>query len=163
MSIIFNADEIFEMAEKIEKNGASFYRKAADFQKKNQTASRLLNELASMEEGHRLIYAAMRRELSSKEVETTFFDPDNEVKDYLHAIADKSVFNADVDPSSKLTGNESLAEILRTAIGMEKESIIFYLGLRDIVPERLGRDKIGDIIAEEKRHIVMLTNELSSL
>ena len=30
MSEVFNADEVFEMAEKIEKNGADFYRKAAE-------------------------------------------------------------------------------------------------------------------------------------
>ncbi len=29
MAISFNLDEIFEMAEQIEKNGASFYREAA--------------------------------------------------------------------------------------------------------------------------------------
>ena len=29
MSITFNADEIFEMAEQIERNGATFYREAA--------------------------------------------------------------------------------------------------------------------------------------
>lgn len=30
MSFNFNADEIFEMAEEIERNGAKFYRKAAE-------------------------------------------------------------------------------------------------------------------------------------
>ena len=30
MSIVFNADEILEMAEQIERNGAKFYRRASE-------------------------------------------------------------------------------------------------------------------------------------
>jgi len=39
----------------------------------------------------------------------------------------------------------------------EKDSILFYLGLRDLVPPKFGREKIDDIIREERKHIVQLT------
>ena len=45
-----------------------------------------------------------------------------------------------------------MAQVIETAIGLEKESILFYLGLKDIVPPKLGRVKIDEIIEEEKRH-----------
>ena len=43
MSITFNANEIFEMAEEIERNGAKFYRKAAQNTSDNQTKQMLLD------------------------------------------------------------------------------------------------------------------------
>jgi len=158
----FNADEVFAMAEKIEKNGATFYRKAAEMFSEDAETNKLMNSLAAMEEEHRIIYAAMRSELAEKESESTVFDPDNQVTEYLHAIADKNVFDMDKDPSDILTGNESVSDIIYTAIGLEKDSIIFYLGLKDVIPEKLGRSKIDNIIDEEKHHIVMLSKLLNS-
>ena len=62
--------------------------------------------------------------------------------------------------ADSLTGDESMVEILEIAIELETKSILFYLGLKDVVPERLGKDKIEGIIAEEKAHVVMLAEEL---
>jgi len=45
MSITFNADEIFEIAEEIERNGAKFYRDAAQ-NAKNASIKELLLDLA---------------------------------------------------------------------------------------------------------------------
>ena len=67
------------------------------------------------------------------------------------------------DPSEKLTGKETLEEIYRTAMGLEKDSIVFYQGIREMVPERLGKDKIDDVIKEEMRHVTILSNQLTSL
>jgi rubrerythrin len=49
------------------------------------------------------------------------------------------------------------------AISREKESIVFYLGLKGLVPENLGRNKIYDIIREEMKHLRLLSNKLASL
>ena len=43
MGISFNADEVFEMAEAMERNGAKFYRKAAE-NATDAEIKRLLNE-----------------------------------------------------------------------------------------------------------------------
>ncbi len=51
---------------------------------------------------------------------------------------------------NQLTGDETMVQVIDTAIGLEKESILFYLGLKDIVPPKLGRVKIDEIIEEEK-------------
>ena len=71
----FNADEIFEMAEQIERNGAKFYRKAAE-----PTAGEnrdVLLRLAAMEDDHEKTFAAMRAELSAGEKQAVTADPDN--------------------------------------------------------------------------------------
>ena len=51
-------------------------------------------------------------------------------------------------------------EILRTALGLENGSILFYEGLKDLVPARLGRDKVEAILTEEKRHVAIIGRQL---
>ena len=70
--INFDADEIFEMAEQIEHNGAKFYRKAAEpIAGGNRD---LLLRLAVMEDEHERTFAGMRGEMS--DAEKAPFTPD---------------------------------------------------------------------------------------
>jgi len=162
MSITFNADEIFEMAEQIERNGAKFYRKAAKGVAGESTREILLR-LADMEVEHEKTFAAMRAELSTTERASASFDPEGQSALYLQAIADGHVFNIKVDPSTKLTGRETAAEVFKTAIGLEKDSIVFYLGMQDLVGKALGRDRIAHIIREEMSHVTLLSGELAKV
>jgi len=160
MSIDFNADEVFEMAEQIERNGAKFYRRAAEISAAAEVKEELL-DLAAMEDEHLKTFAAMRADLSGAEMAATVFDPEGDAVLYLRAMADGHVFDLS-DPSEKLTGNESREEILRTAIGLEENSIVFYLGMKDVVPGSLGKDRIDGIIKEEMRHVIDLSRKLEA-
>jgi rubrerythrin len=162
MSIPFNADEIFEIAEQIERNGARFYRRAAEGAGSSRVRKKLL-DLAAREDEHGKVLAAMRAGLSPHEKEPTLSDPWGEALLYLKGIADGNVFDLQSDPAARLTGKETAEEVLRTAIGHEKDSIVFYLGMKEVVPERLGRDRIDAIIQEEMGHMSALNSELASL
>jgi rubrerythrin len=162
MSILFNADEIFEMAEQIERNGAKFYRKVAE-QTADSGSRELLIRLAAMEDEHEKTFAAMRKDLARQEKENVTFDPEGQAALYLRAFADGQVFDIKVDPSERLTGKETMKDILQTAIGLEKDSIVFYLGIKEIVPEELGKGRIDAIIREEMGHVTELSRELASL
>lgn len=152
MALDFNADEIFEMAEQIEKNGAIFYRKAAE--KVSGDEKDFLLELAKMEDAHQITFKELRKELTAAQKESTTFDPNDEAPQYLKALADTRVFfEKELDPST-------MKEILKAAIGAEKDSIIFYLGMKDLVPGKLGKDKIDNIIKEEMSHIKLLSTRL---
>ena len=161
MGIEFNADEIFEIAEQIERNGAGFYRRAADGVEDSQNRQVLL-DLAAMEDEHEKTFAAMRAELTEEERRPTVFDPDQEAPRYLRELARGKVFDVRIDPAQFLTGKERMEDILRKAIELEKDSIIFYLGMKDAVPPRLGGERIDGIIREEMKHIVTLSRQLSS-
>ena len=161
MGIQFNADEIFEIAERIEQNGARFYRKAAG-NTADDKSKKMLEQLASMEDDHEHTFSKMRADLTGDEKKPNLFDPTDEVVLYLHAFADGHIFDSKTDPSEALSGDETLEQILRMAIGMEKDSIVFYLGVQEMVGETQGKDRIQAIIKEERSHIALLARELSA-
>ena len=162
MSFEFNADEIFEMAEQIERNGALFYRRAAELVK-DAEVNKLLLKLAAWEDGHERIFASMRADLSNQEREPMAFDPEDETSMYLRAMADGHVFDVTVNPADKLTGKESAEDILRMAIGQEKDSIVFYTGLKEMISQKTGKERIEEIIKEEMSHIGFLNREIAAL
>jgi len=157
MSITFNAFEIFEIAEQLERNGAKFYRKAAR-SIADQELRKMLLELADMEAEHEKTFAGMRKQLSEsdKDWQLRVFDPENELSLYLQAMANGHVFDLRKDPSKQLRSTETVEDILKLAIDAEKDSIIFYLGLKDFVPVKAGKDKVEEIIKEEMSHIAVL-------
>ncbi len=162
MSIRFSADEIFEMAEEIERNGAKFYRKAAEGAADNEIRRYLL-DMAAMEDGHLQTFTEMRQQLSDAEREVVTFDPENEAALYLDAMADSHGTEGKKSPTEELTGDESIAEIVKIAIIAENDSVVFYSGLRSLVTDAAGKDKVDKIIAEELSHIASLTTKLKEL
>ena len=149
----FNAEDIFEMAEQMERNGATFYQTAAAAIDDVPSRDFLL-KLAQMEVEHEKTFSEMRATLSASEKAATVFDPDGESVLYLRALADTRVFfEKEIDTSS-------IETILKDAITAEKDSIVFYLGMREAVPEKLGRGRLNDIIKEEMDHIRLLSKAL---
>jgi rubrerythrin len=152
----FNADEIFEMAEQMERNGEKFYKSAAATID-DEAHKKLLLELAAMETDHEKTFKAMRSDLKAAEKSATVFDPEGEAALYLRALVDTRVF------FEKKVDVSSMEKILKAAIEAEKDSIVFYIGMKNAVPEKLGRDRIEGIIKEEMGHIRLLSRELAQL
>ncbi len=153
MSYDFNADEVFEMAEQMERNGAKFYRDAAEAATE-QVNQEMLISLSKMEEAHEKMFQSMRADLTSAEKASTVFDPSGEAALYLRALVDSRVFfEKEIDVTS-------MPDILKAAIEAEKDSIVFYLGMKEAVPQNLGRDRIETIIKEEMGHIQLLSKQL---
>jgi rubrerythrin len=149
----FNAKEVLEMAEQIERNGTDFYRKAAEDVEGEEIKTFLL-QLADMEVTHERIFQEMRTQLTDKEKEDVVFDPNEETAQYLQALADARVFyKKEIDTSS-------VVDVLKEAIVAEKDSIVFYLGLKEMVPTQNGKARIDEIIREEMKHIQIITNQL---
>lgn len=154
MGYEFTAKEIFEMAGQIERNGAAFYENAAR-RVAGESEKKFLSDLAEMERQHEQIFAEMERQLTNSEKIQTVFDPDNETAQYLTALADTRIFfEKEMDASS-------MTEIWKSAIAAEKDSIVFYLGMKELVPEKFGKNRLDAIIKEEMGHIRMLGRELA--
>jgi rubrerythrin len=157
MSYEFNAEEILKIAEQIEKNGAAFYRSVAD-KITDPSAREMILEFAAMEDEHEKAFIKIKNELSAKEKETKIFDPQGDTELYLKSLADMRVFF-----EKKISKDPSLEEILKFSIEAEKDSIVFYLGMKDLVSPSLGQEKIDLIIREEMQHVRLLAGKLSQL
>lgn len=156
MAYDFNADEVFEIAKEIEVNGTKFYREAAEGVS-DAAAKEFLLKLADMEVEHEETFADLQKELTASDKAQTVFDPQDEAALYLKSLADTRVFfEKEIDTSS-------MEAILKAAITAEKDSIVFYLGMKDLVAAKYGSDKIDDIIKEEMSHIKLLSTELAKL
>jgi rubrerythrin len=166
MSYDFSSDEIFEMAEQIERNGAKFYRDRADAIS-DASIRQLFLDFAEMEDQHQKVFASLRADLSNQERQSTVFDPEGETALYLRALADLRVFDKTAEEdfilSDELSEQEKETRSFKAAIGREKDSIVFYLGMKELVPRNLGQDKIDVIIKEEMNHLRFLSNKLASL
>mgnify|MGYP003573592590 CR=1 FL=1 len=162
MSITFSADEIFEMAEDVERQAALFYREAAEKSQDKQIREFLL-DMAAMEEGHDTIFADMRKTLSSQAKQPLTFDPDNQAGQYLLAMAEAHGTEGKVSENFKLTGNESITEIINIGVNAERNSVCFYTGLKELVPSAAGKEQVDEIIKEELSHVTILLNKLKTL
>ncbi len=155
MGYDFNANEIFEMAKQLEINGAAFYREAADSVDKEENKN-FLTELAQMEDEHEKTFQEMQKELTAGEQTLLVFDPEDENALYLKALVDTRVFLEKDKPGKEMI------EILKFAIQAEKDSIVFYLGMKEMVPEKYGKSRIDNIIKEEMGHLKLLSGKLKA-
>lgn len=160
MGMPFNADEVFEMAEQIEHNGAKFYRNAAA---KLPEVRQIFNALADMEDQHEKTFANMQKKLSGTELEQQVFDPDDEAQMYLQVMADGHIFNVKADPNEKLAGLNTAQDVLKMALGLERDSIAFYVGIKESVSRKAGKDQIDKIIKEEIGHIAIIKQKMDEL
>jgi rubrerythrin len=160
MSVTFDASDILEIAIEIEKNGEKFYKKAAGIVKDSRTKQFLI-ELADMEKEHEETFRQMMETLP--ESETKVLDPDNEASLYLQAMADGNVFDVKKDISNMLAGKETAEQIFKIAIQAEKDSIIYYIGLEDFLPDEEDKKRVDKIIEEERSHILALYQQLKEI
>ena len=161
MVMTFTADEIYEIAEQIERNAVEFYRESAE-RCPNQDIKNMLLDMSEAESDHLRTFQNMREKLA-EEAGLSIFDPFGRSAMYLQAIADARSWEGRINPMQALTGNETVKEIIEIALESEKEMVVFYVGLKDLVYFKAGKDKVEEIIIEELCHISSLLKKLKSI
>lgn len=155
----FNAEEIFQIAMDIEKNGKGFYDKAMDLVDDSDVKA-LLASLGQDEVEHLKSFTDLKAQLPKAATEDTVWDPEHEMNRYLQMMADMHVFRSDLDVEEQLSRVKGLEDALNLAIQFEKDSIIFFLTMQDATEEKKGREFIGRLVDEEKKHLKKLSLEL---
>ena len=161
MSTLFNAGEIFEIAIQIEKNGVKFYNHAAKMTKLSGVKEKFLN-LAKMEAEHADIFTNLKKYLLESEKESDIYDPHDDIKLYLNAFAEGKIFDLNMDPIMLLGADPLPAEVLKLAMDLEKDSIVFYLGMKGLVNKESEKKRVDYIIAQEMFHLRILGEELAA-
>ncbi len=162
MSGKYSADEVFDMAVQLERNGSAFYRKAAG-SARSAGLKKMFLGLAAMEEEHEKAFLKLREETAAKSGKDDWFDPDGEASKYMRALAEGQVFGSAGDAEALVAGAGTPRAVLERAVVLEKDSIMFYLGLRRATPPELGRERIDRIIEEEMAHVVLLKAEIQKI
>ena len=152
MSISFSGSELINIAIGIERRGIAFY----DIMTRstgNAIARDVFQYLADMERQHAQSFQGMLSEADKYQIPETYAA---EYAAYLQALVDSAVFTDDFVTSEMATKTNSDIEAMELAIGAEKDSILFYYEMKDIMPQR-AQPTVNKIIAEEKSHLRQLS------
>ena len=151
----FNLAEIFEIAEQIERNGVDFYKHAAKKFKDVPELKELLLKLADDEKKHERIFKDFKKAFTDKTINDETCDETALM--YLDAIAGQFVFGDKENKEREIFSSLSKQDIFKFGIKIEKDSILFYLGLKDAIVDPNDKRAIDLLIDEEKRHLTDLT------
>ena len=152
---VFTAGELYDIAVGIERNGVAYYESLSQLAA-DKGLKDTYGQLARMERRHIEVFQGLR---SRADVEPVTPQADEvEYGSYLRALIDSSVFTSDQVARDMAKRAAGPAQALQLALGAEKDSILFYTEMRDLVPQR-ERDAVTDIIEEERTHV----RELSEL
>ena len=152
MGFMFDPNEVFQIAVRIEENGERFYRKMAEKLDDEADVRRLFLFLADEEIKHRNYYSELLAAAGSVEPEESY---PGEYFAYLNTYANGIIFSQEAF-DRKIDEIDTAEAALDFAIGAEWDSIHFYQELQGLVPES-RRNQLQEIIAEERRHFVKLS------
>lgn len=160
----FSADEVFEMAQDMERQGIEFYRLASQKSRTPELQSLLAN-LADMEQRHLQTFTELREALSPDDRRRDApVDPEDaeEHEHYIRTLVQSHVFGSGDDVWRSSQSALTATDVLTRAAEIEKDSIVFLLELQELVPAHQGRKEIDQILREELRHLRMLHARLKA-
>jgi rubrerythrin len=161
MFVFGTADDVFAMAVRIEENGNAFYSGAARLTE-DPGLKKLFQELAIMEEGHILVFKSFRSQLPGAFPADAVWDPEGLAESYLQATADTHIFTAEA-AAERLKSVKTPVEALDMALQFEKDSVNFFLGMKEMLPDASGKGEIDKLIYQEMDHIRMLSQARNRL
>ena len=155
MGLFFSGSELVNIAVGIERSGAAFYDSLAQSAKDEKSRS-MWKYLVLEETKHIEIFQRMLGSLSDYAPPETYTE---EYDLYLKALIDSAVFRNDEAARAMTQKAGSASEAIMIALSAEKDSILFYLNLRELVL-RPQREAVDKVIEEEKAHVRQLSDLL---
>ncbi len=152
---MFSIEDVLDMAIKIEENGERYYRQALE-KVSDPSLTAMLWCLAEEEVHHRNLFRKWRRDYQAADDERWIRDMSGSMLKDL--VGDQTFSLKEVDPGQLHTETE----ILQAAIEFEGDTILFFEMVRDFVADDQTRQRIDELIAEEKRHRRILVDCLRS-
>jgi len=153
MGVFFSGRELINIAVGIERNGAVFYDSLVD-STGDITVQGTYKYLADKEREHIGIFQNMLGSVGDYQPPETFTE---EYDSYLKALIDSFVFTDDQVAREMARKVSSDVEAIQIALGAEKDSILFYSEMRDLV-RMPDRDVVSKIIEEERSHLRQLSD-----
>lgn len=149
---IFAAAEIVQLAIRIEENGEEFYRLMAQ-KTRDKNIKDIFSYLADQEIKHGQTFRELLSRVEHYEPAESY---PGEYFSYLRAYADEHIFTQEKKGRLVARKIKSAKEGVKFALGIERDSILYYLEAKNLVPEG-QKETIGKIVEEERRHYLTLT------
>ncbi len=143
------ASEVLDTARHLEEAGERFYRSAAE-RADDARVAQLLGQLAEMEKDHQQVFDAVKAHLVDDG------RPGEEVPEYLREMAAERVFEP--GEADEIAASGSQVRLVDKAILLENDSILFYLGIKEMFCTAEARDAVQEVIAQEMAHVTSLRN-----
>jgi len=158
MGNIFAGSEIVEIGIQIEKNGKDFYNILASKSKTGEAAE-IFKYLSGEEEKH---IAVFRKILDTTDkYEPQGIDADQYFA-YMSTLASEYVFTQRDKGAEIAKGIKNDLEATDTGIKFEKDSIVFYEGMKKTVPD-YDLKILDALIAQEQSHLRQLVDLKNTL
>ncbi len=146
----YSIREVIEMAVQTEKMGHDYYSQMSEKFKDDKETSELFRTLANKEIVHEKRFNELKEIIGDQE-------PDNwdEVAKYMKSYIEAAFFMGKSKALMHMDSIQNVNAAVGYAIGFEKETLLYYYGIRDAVKEK---DIVDEIINEEKSHIMWLNS-----
>ncbi|MBI5887159.1 MAG: ferritin family protein [Deltaproteobacteria bacterium] len=151
----FTGREILEVALRIEENGVKFYTDASKAFK-NANIVKIFQDLAKEEAVHIKVFRELIKLVPESGPFGEYTPYMEEASDYLNALANSEVFTRPEEGAKLPLTVRSEKDAVEYAIQMEKESLLFYLEMKNMIREK-DKAVIDNLIEQEKNHLSQLT------
>jgi rubrerythrin len=154
--VLLQATDIFELAMQVEKSGETFYG-AAVVKLDSSGVRDLFEDLVLQEIKHYRCFRSLLESIRGRPLLTA--EQWREYQGYLNATVQSAFFDG---PDKALALAETVRDrqqAIRMAIEFEKETLLFFYDLYDIVPDP-GKRAVREIVQEERSHIRRLAGML---
>ena len=144
----FSIREIIEQAVQTEKLGYEFYTMMSEKFREEDGLCKLFADLATKEQRHEKAFRELLEIIKDEEIENM-----EETADYLRAIVESEFFLGKSKSLPAMQFIKTAEDAVDFAIGFEKETLLYFHGLKKAVKEK---EVVEEIINEERSHIMWL-------
>lgn len=146
---VFTIREVIEQAVQTERLGYQFYTEIAQRFKEEEALNKLFATLADKELRHEKVFKELLEMVGDSEPEGW-----EDISAYMRAMVESEFFLGKDKSLPSMAHIKTVDDAVRFAIGFEKETLLYFHGIRDAVKEK---EIVDEIINEEKSHIMWLT------
>jgi len=152
VSIFFSGRELIEIALGIERNGLTFYQALSNKSQQSKIKA-VYNYLAGAERKHLNTFQNMQNTIGQYQPPESYA---GEYMLYLKALVDSHVFSNTKEAQEKAERTPNEIDAIDIGIEAEKDSILFYSELQNLIREP-DHPVVLKIISEEKSHLQQLS------
>ncbi|HHN65845.1 MAG TPA: hypothetical protein ENK09_10840 [Nitrospirae bacterium] len=146
----FSISEVIEQAVRTEKLGYDYYTEMAERFREHAELRNLFETLAKKELVHEERFRELKEIVGEEEPEGW-----DEVSRYMRAMVESEFFLGSEKALARMKEISTVEEAVDYALAFEKETLLYFIGIRRAVKEK---DVVDEIINEEQSHIMWLNS-----